>query len=110
MPDRPVPHAWGTGLPGHVLQRLLTALTALGSLLLLAKDARLLIEAPATNLREHTILLNLLVEPLQQALKALVSVTRNVRHPLPPSRYSEYIPLRQNDPPVLTRTDYSCGA
>lgn len=89
-------HAGHLPISGHVLQRLLAAFAALGSFFLLAKDAGLLIETPTTNLRKHAIPLNLLVEPLQQALETLIPVTGNVRHPLPPSPYSECIPLRRS--------------
>lgn len=74
-----------------VLERLLPALPAFGGLFLLAQDARLLIETPAANIREHAIPLYLLLETLPCTLKGLVLANRDVRHILPPSRRSEQL-------------------
>jgi hypothetical protein len=71
-------------VPVLVLECLLPTLPALGGLLLLPQNARLLIEASATNFGEHAILLDLLVETLQRAFEGLVPVNRYVRHPLSP--------------------------
>ena len=66
------------------LERLLQALSALRGAFLFFQDAGFLKEAPATNLGQHTVLLNLLFETLQRALKGLVPFDDDPRHMFPP--------------------------
>ena len=66
------------------LERLLQALSALGGPFLLFQDAGFLKKAPAMNLGQYTVLLNLLCKALQRALKGLVSVHDDPRHMFPP--------------------------
>jgi len=91
-----------------MLARLFPTLPALGSLFLLTQDTGLLVETPATNLRQHTISLNLFVETLQRALEGLVLINDNPRHISPSPLTSHASRQPEAYQLFIAESDYSC--
>ncbi len=84
-----------TCLVSLTLERLLPTLPAFGCLLLLAQHAGFLIEAPATNLRQHSCFLHFLLKALQRTLEGLVLIHDNTRHTRPSPLPSRRPTMRQ---------------
>jgi hypothetical protein len=76
--------------------RLPAALAQLGSLLALAKHARLLKETATAHLRQDAITLHLLVETSQQGIEGLALIYDNFSHPISPLSV-----------PILERSHYN---
>lgn len=84
---RPVESDQTSHVPTYLViltfERLLPTLPAFGGLFLLAQHAGFLVEAPATNLRQHACFLYFFLKALQRTLEGLVLIHDNTRHTRP---------------------------